>query len=99
MQITRYNFIEYYGQTDFGFNLDTRAQFRAGLRTGAAREQLETGLPILPDLAVTRHSEVVVGATWDTLNTNAVATRGTLAKISFIQKPRSAARNPTTRSR
>jgi hypothetical protein len=70
---------------DLGFNLDSRAQFRVGLRSGAARVSLETGFPALPELPTTRHTKVVVSIFGDTRDSAAEATRGTLAKSQYLR--------------
>lgn len=83
-EIARYQFLDYYGQVDLGFNLDSRGQFRVGVRSGASRATLETGATDLPDLPTTQHSDLVVSAIWDTFDSAAEATQGTLAKLLFV---------------
>lgn len=77
-RVAEYSFTEGYGEVDFGLNLGTRAQLRAGLRRGWAEATRETGASDLPVLDWTAESDVIIKGVYDTRDAVALPTRGTL---------------------
>lgn len=78
-QVAKYNFTESYGQIDFGVNLGTHTQLRAGLRQSWNKVDLETGTPgLLPKYPSGQESDILLQAKYDTRNVVGLSSRGSL---------------------
>lgn len=84
-RVARYLIRQLYGQLDFGLNLGTSAQFRLGLRHGWEEADLDTGLPGLPELARQSDTNLQLRAIYDTRNSVALPTRGSLLHARYIR--------------
>ncbi|QOJ32342.1 MAG: patatin-like phospholipase family protein [Gammaproteobacteria bacterium] len=82
-RVARYFQREGYGQLDLGMNLDSRAQFRIGLRSGWYEAKRDTGLTVLPEKGWTGDSTIQVGMVWDTRDAVGVPTRGTFINAKY----------------
>jgi NTE family protein len=82
-RIARYHLRETYGQVDLGMNFGTRAQLRAGLRTGWHSAVLDTGIPGLPEQPKTRDTSIQLGAIYDTRDSLTLPTRGTFLNARY----------------
>lgn len=83
-RIARYLYSRVDGEVDFGLNLGTRAQLRAGLRRGTLAADRDTGTSLLPELASTADSRVQLGFTYDTRDALLLSTRGTFINARYV---------------
>lgn len=83
-RIARYLYSRVDGEVDFGLNLGTRAQVRAGVRRGTLSADRDTGTSLLPELASTADSRVQLGFTYDTRNALLLSTRGTFVNVRYV---------------
>ncbi len=83
-RIATFRMEEGWAQFDFGFNLDTRAQLRAGLRRGTLDVELDTGTIFLPTIDDLAETALVLGAVYDTRDAIALPTKGTLANVRYL---------------
>ena len=72
----RYIFRDVYGQIDFGLNLGTRAQLRAGIRSGVFSADVDTGIPQLPEISNERDTSLHASVVYDTRNNTGLPTSG-----------------------
>ncbi len=79
----RYIMRQRYGQVDLGVNFGTVAQLRLGVRSGSKGAELDTGAAALPEFARTPDTTVEVRALFDTRDTLALPTRGTLVNLHY----------------
>ena len=78
-RVATYDFIENYGQVDFGVNLGKEAQLRAGVRQSWNQTKLDTGAPdLLPGKSNTQESDLVFQAKYDTRDVVGLPGRGNL---------------------
>ncbi len=78
-RVATYDFIENYGQVDFGVNLGKKAQLRAGVRQSWNQTKLDTGSPdLLPNKSNTQESDLVFQAKYDTRDVVGLPGRGNL---------------------
>jgi NTE family protein len=82
-RIARYYLRELYGQLDFGMNLGTRAQIRAGLRSGWLQAKRDTGDTVLPDVDTEEDSSLQTRMVYDTRDAVALPTRGTFFNARY----------------
>jgi NTE family protein len=82
--VARYRMQELFGQLDFGVNFGTRAQATAGLRWGRINTDRESGSQLLPDGDDSNEASLVVGLVYDTRNSLALPTQGTLMIARYI---------------
>ena len=83
-RIATYQLTETWGQLDFGVNLGTRAQLRAGLRHGQLDVDIDTGLSFLPEIDDLGESAIVLGGVYDTRDAVALPTRGTYVDLRYL---------------
>ncbi|MEJ2604458.1 MAG: patatin-like phospholipase family protein [Gammaproteobacteria bacterium] len=83
-RIATYQLQEGWAQVDFGMNIDTRAQLRAGLRRGTLDVELDTGIIFLPTIDDLAETALVLGGVYDTRDAIALPTRGTLATVRYL---------------
>lgn len=81
-RVATYDLKDAFGQADFGANVGTSMQLRAGLRFALASADLETGF-LLPELDTTSENSIVARAVYDTRNTLALPTSGMLFKARY----------------
>jgi NTE family protein len=72
----RYFFREAYGQVDVGMNIGTRAQLRAGLRSGVFSADVDTGIPGLPEVINEKDTSIMASAIYDTRDNTGLPTSG-----------------------
>ena len=82
-RVARYIMRQRYGQVDLGMNFGTVAQLRLGVRSGSKGAELDTGAPALPEFARTPDTTVELRALFDTRDTLALPTRGTLVNVHY----------------
>jgi len=82
-RVARYLQRERYGQVDVGMNFGTRAQLRLGVRAGSHQAKVDTGVPALPELESTDDTTVQLRAIYDTRDSVALPTRGTLFNTRY----------------
>ena len=75
-RVARYFFSDGYGQLDVGLNLGTRAQLRAGLRSGVFSADVDTGIQGLPEVANERDTSLHASLVYDTRNNTGLPTSG-----------------------
>jgi NTE family protein len=73
-----------YAEFDGGLNIGTRAQLRLGLRHGAYEVDLDTGLPILPDIGTRSDTSLQVRALYDTRDSVGLPTKGTFMSVRYV---------------
>jgi len=83
-RIATYRLTETWGQLDFGVNLGTRAQLRAGLRHGQLDVDVDTGLSFLPEIDDLGESAIVLGGIYDTRDAVALPTQGTYVNLRYL---------------
>jgi NTE family protein len=84
-RVARYDTREAYGQVDFGVNFGTRAQVRVGIRKGWYDAQIDTGVPVLPEIDKTDDSSVQWRITYDTRDSVALPTSGSFMAIRYAR--------------
>ncbi|HEX5049167.1 MAG TPA: patatin-like phospholipase family protein [Gammaproteobacteria bacterium] len=84
-RVARYDTREAYGQVDFGMNFGTRAQVRVGIRKGWYDAQVDTGVPVLPEIDKTDDSSVQWRITYDTRDSVALPTSGSFMAIRYAR--------------
>jgi NTE family protein len=84
-RIATYRLTETLGQFDFGMNLGTRAQLRAGLRYGQLDVDIDTGLSFLPEIDDLDESAIILGGIYDTRDAVALPTRGTYMNLRYLK--------------
>jgi NTE family protein len=82
-RVARFFVRQAYAEIDGGINLGTKAQLRAGLRRGAYKVDLDTGLPILPNLGTRADTSVQLRATYDTRDSIGLPTKGTFLSVRY----------------
>lgn len=75
-RVARYYFRETFGQMDVGFNIDTRAQIRAGIRQSQFAADRETGFPGLPEINNDDDTSIQASLVYDTRDNVGLATQG-----------------------
>lgn len=83
-RVARYDIRELYGQVDFGMNLGTRAQLRAGLRRSWLEADRDTGDLALPDLDRAPDTSLQLRAVYDTRDSVALPTDGSFLNIRYV---------------
>jgi len=83
-RVARYFVRNLYLQMDGGINLGTKAQIRLGLRRGVYEIDLDTGLPVLPNLEPTADTSLRLRAIYDTRDSVALPTRGAFASVRYL---------------
>lgn len=83
-RVATYAFRQLYGQIDLGMNLGTRAQVRAGLRSGWLDTQRDTGTPILPELDTETDSSFQLRVVYDTRDSVGLPTSGTFLNARLV---------------
>jgi len=76
-RVAVYALRQLYGQLDAGMNLGTRAQVRAGLRSGWLDAQRDTGATIFPELSRETDSSAQLRVVYDTRDQVGLPTSGT----------------------
>lgn len=80
-----YDFVEAYGQVDFGVNLGKSAQLRFGTRKSWNQSDLETGSrELFPDDSTTNESDLVFHAKYDTRDVVGLPNRGNLLVARYL---------------
>jgi NTE family protein len=82
-RVARYFIDQLYTEIDFGVNVGTRAQLRAGLRRGWFEARRDTGLPGLPELDPQADTSFQFRATYDTRDSVGVPTQGTFMSTRY----------------
>jgi NTE family protein len=82
-RVARYLQRDRYGQVDLGMNVGTRAQLRLGVRAGSHEASVDTGILALPELERTDDTTVQLRAIYDTRDSVALPTRGTLFNTRY----------------
>jgi NTE family protein len=83
-RVAVYALRQLYGQLDAGMNLGTRAQVRAGLRSGWLDAQRDTGAAFLPDLDREADSSAQFRIVYDTRDSVGLPTRGTFLNAKLV---------------
>jgi NTE family protein len=79
----RYVLQENFAQVDLGMNLGTRAQLRAGIRSGVIDADVDTGEALLPELDREGDAALVLGLVYDTRDAVGLPTRGTFINARY----------------
>jgi NTE family protein len=82
--IARYKFDDLGGRLDLGVNFGNVAQLRAGYLAANRRVDLETGSPLLPQVAV-RDAGIAISGVYDTRDTPFSPTRGVIAALEYFK--------------
>ena len=78
-RIAEYDFVETYGQLDFGVNFGKTAQLRVGVREGWNRVRLETGpRELFQEEGNTQESDLILQGKYDTRDVAGLPGRGNL---------------------
>lgn len=78
-RLAKYDFVENYGQVDFGVNLGRKAQLRLGVRQSWNQTKLDTGpRELLPEGSNVQESDIVFQAKYDTRDAVGLPGRGNL---------------------
>jgi len=83
-RVARYFVQETFGAIDLGMNIGTRAQLRAGLRSGWITVDRDTGSPTLPESDTERDSSARLRLVYDTRDAVALPTRGALLNARYV---------------
>ena len=84
-RLAEYNFIENYGQVDFGVNFGKQAQLRLGVRKSWNETELKTGSrELLPDQSNTEESNIVIEGIYDTRDIVGMPNQGNLLVARYI---------------
>ncbi len=84
-QVAKYDFLESYGQVDFGLNLGSLVQLRAGVRQSWNEVDLQTGTPeLLPEFPRTHESDIVLEAKYDSRDTVGMPSKGSLLEARYL---------------
>jgi NTE family protein len=83
-RVAVYALRQLYGQLDAGMNLGTRAQVRAGLRSGWLDAQRDTGATIFPELDRQTDSSAQLRVVYDTRDSVGLPTRGTFLNARLV---------------
>ena len=83
-RVAEYEFDEGYGELDFGVNLGTRAQLRAGIRQSETQATRQTGSSTLPTLDWTHESDLVFKGIYDTRDSVGLPKRGTVLLGRYV---------------
>ena len=84
VRVARYNFRTRNAQLDFGANLGTRAQLRAGIRRGVMSIDRDTGPPSFQDVDGVDVASLDYSLVYDTRDAVALPTRGTLLNVRLV---------------
>jgi NTE family protein len=82
--IARYKFGDLGGRLDLGVNFGNVGQLRLGYLASNRRVDLETGSPLLPQIAV-RDAGIAISGLYDTRDTPFSATRGVVAALEYFK--------------
>jgi NTE family protein len=83
-RIAQYFFIDAGGRLDFGVNLGSNSQLRAGYWADRRRVEVDTGTSLLPTGSFT-DAGLVATAFFDNRDTGTFASRGTAAQIDYFR--------------
>jgi len=83
-RIAQYFFIDYGGRVDFGVNLGSNSQLRAGYWADRRRVEVDTGTSLLPTGAFTDAGLTAAGF-FDNRDASTFASRGTAAEIQYFR--------------
>ncbi len=83
-RVASYFIKDAYGQLDFGANIGTRAQLRAGVRQAWIGADRDTGPTILPELATEKDSSAQARVVYDTRDSSGLPTSGTFVNARYV---------------
>ena len=83
-RVAQYFFIDYGGQVDFGVNLGSNSQLRAGYWADRRRVEVDTGVSLLPSGSNT-DAGLAASGFFDNRDASTFASRGTAAQIQYFR--------------
>ena len=83
-RVAAYEFLDYGGRLDFGWNASRYAQLRAGYVASERKTNLDTGLPGLPNVNA-RDAGIAVTARYDSRDTPTFSTKGYVAAVEYYR--------------
>lgn len=84
-RVAVYDFIENYGQVDFGVNLGSEAQLRLGMRQSWNKTKLDTGpREWFPEESSTNESDIVFQGKYDSRDVVGLPSRGNLLVARYL---------------